>query len=284
MHVALASCLTLPEPDPDESPLLSALRARGLAAQTVAWDDPHADFGAAQLTLLRATWNYSEQPERFLAWVHDVSRRSQLWNPAEVVRWNIHKRYLLALAERGVPIVPTQWVAQGAVESLQAIRERRGFDEVVIKPAISAGSRGTRRFDAASLEEGEAHLRNLLACGDALVQPYLPAVETRGEHSLIWIDGALTHAVRKSPRFSEDSEQIAPLHALTASERALAERTLAALGMPIFYARVDVVPDAAGEPLLMELELIEPSLYFAHSERALARFVDGVCSRLGPVG
>jgi hypothetical protein len=118
MLVALASCTTLPEPDPDEAPLIAALHARGIEACSLAWDDPRSDFSAAQLTLLRATWNYPEQPERFMTWVEATSARTRLWNPEEVVRWNIHKRYLLELAERDVPIVPTELVARGAGEPL----------------------------------------------------------------------------------------------------------------------------------------------------------------------
>ena len=280
MQIALASCQTLPEPDPDEAPLLAALRARGVQAATLAWDDPESDFGAAALTLLRATWNYPEQPERFLAWIASVSAHSALWNPAAVVRWNHHKRYLLDLAAHGVPIVPTELVARGAAESLAAICARRGFGEVVIKPAIGAGSASTRRFDAAERGAGEAHLRTLAARGDVLVQPYLSAVQGRGERSLIWIDGEVTHAVRKAARFAGDAERVDPASDVSAEERALAHAALTAVSPTPFYARVDLIEDERGAPRVMELELIEPSLYFAHGPRGLERFVEGALARL----
>jgi len=284
MRIVLATCERLPEPDPDELPLLDALRARRVEVCSLAWDDERVqdDFAAADLTLLRATWNYPEQPERFGAWVDAVSGRTRLWNPAEVVRWNMHKGYLLALGARGVEHVPTELVACGDAAPLREIRARRGFDAVVIKPAIGAGSLNTRRFAAGDPDgeaEAEAHLAALVAHGDALVQPYLAAVETRGERSLIWIDGELTHAMRKAPRFSGDAEHVERVHDVTAEERALALSAVAAVQRPLLYARVDMVTGDDGKPLLMELELIEPSLYFVQSAHALERFADAALQR-----
>lgn len=278
MRVALATCKTLPEPDPDAEPLLHALQAQGVDARQLAWDDEHADFGAVDLTLLRATWNYPQYPSEFLAWVAKVSEQTALWNPAAVVRWNHHKGYLLDLALRGLPIVPTELVAAGSSESLQSICQRRGYSAVVVKPAIGAGSFGARLFVHA--EEGEAHLTALRERGDVLVQPYLRSITERGERSLVWIDGEVTHAVRKAPRFAGEHEQIEPATDISAAERALAKKIFAKLDLKPLYGRVDLVPGEDGEPLVMELELIEPSLYFDHSASGLERFVAGTLARL----
>jgi len=278
MRVAFATCKTLPEPDPDAEPLLRALQAQGVEACQLAWDDEHADFSAADLTLLRATWNYPQYPSEFLAWVATVSKQTALWNPAEVVRWNYHKRYLLDLARRGLPIVPTELVLAGSDESLQSICQRRGYSAVVVKPAIGAGSFGARMF--ADAEAGEAHLTALRERGDVLVQPYLRSITGRGERSLVWIDGDITHAVRKAPRFAGEHEQIEPVTDLSTAERALAEKIFATLDLKPFYGRVDLVPGEDGEPLVMELELIEPSLYFNHSASGLERFAAGTLARL----
>jgi hypothetical protein len=280
LDVALASCMRLPEPDPDEQPLLAALRAAGAGAQSVAWDDPHADFSAARLTLLRATWNYHERPAQFLDWIGRAAACTALWNGAEVVRWNAHKRYLLELERAGVPTVPTQLVARGEAALLGEILAARGWDEVVIKPAISAGSRATLRSGRAQLARGEAHLRALTLREDALVQPYLGSVDDYGERALVWIDGEVTHAVRKAPRFAGQAESVSIVPRPSLHERALAQRALAAAPAPLLYARVDVAPGPDGAPLLMELELIEPSLFFAQSPAALARFVAAVLRRL----
>jgi hypothetical protein len=280
IDVALASCRVLPKPDSDEAPLLNALRAAGLRAERLAWDDPAADFSAARLTLLRSTWNYTEAPDRFTTWLDETAARSTLWNPLPVVRWNLHKRYLVELERAGVSVVPTHLVPRGSSERLADVATARGWRDVVIKPAISAGSRRTLRGDATEDGRGEAHLRTLVARGDALVQPYLPGVEGHGERALTFIDGELTHAVRKSPRFAGDPESVSGPLPIADEEAALARAALAAAPGPVLYARIVVVPDQRGRPMLMELELIEPSLFFTRSPESVGRLVTALRARL----
>jgi hypothetical protein len=280
IDVALASCLTLPDPDEDAAPLLIALRAAGLTAEVLAWDDPDADFGRAALTLLRSTWNYPQRPDDFLGWVSRVASVSALYNPVDVVRWNVHKRYLLDLERRGVPVVPTELVARGCDAELEPLAARRGWTEVVVKPAISAGSRGTMRVRSSELRRaGRDHLRALLTEGDVLVQPYVSSVEGYGERSIIWIDGAVTHAVRKSPRFPGDPESVTAA-TVAPDEQELAIRAVAAAPPPLLYARVDMARDEGGHPQVMELELIEPSLFFPKCPEALERCVRAVKRQL----
>jgi hypothetical protein len=279
IDVALASCSQLPKPDRDAAPLLEALRAAGLRAEVLAWDDPAADFSSARATILRATWNYARQPERFAEWLGRTAAASTLWNPLPVVRWNMHKGYLLDLARAGVPVTPTQLVPRGSAGRLADVAAARGWGEVVVKPAISAGSRLTLRAGAAT-EHGEAHLRALVAQEDALVQPYLPAVEGHGERCLIFIDGELTHAVRKAPRFAGQPESITGPVEVSQAEAALGHAALAAIPGPALYARVDVAPGPDGAPVLMELELIEPSLFFPLGPPAVERLVEVIRKRL----
>jgi hypothetical protein len=279
IDVALASCQALPKVDRDEAPLLHALREAGLRAEVRAWDDPAADFSSARLTLLRSTWNYATQPERFARWLARTAAVSALWNPLPVVRWNLHKGYLLDLARAGVPVTPTELVPRGSAERLADVAAARGWRDVVIKPAVSAGSRLTLRADAAS-ERGEAHLRALVSQEDALVQPYLPAVEGHGERALIFVDGELSHAVRKGRRFGGEPEAITGPVGVSDDEAALARAALAAAPAPFLYARVDLAPGHDGAPVLMELELIEPSLFFEQGPRALERLVASIVRRL----
>jgi hypothetical protein len=290
MDIALVTCAVLPEPDPDAAPLAAALDAAGLCWALRAWDDADVDWSAAAVTVLRSAWNYPQRPDDFRAWVGAAARVTRLCNPAEVVSHSLHKSYLLALAERGVPVTPTALVPRGSAAALAAICGEYGFADVVIKPAVSAASFATRRFPLPMAAAGERHLRALAAQRDVLVQPYLPSVETYGERALIWIDGEVTHAVRKSPRFEGDAESVSqePM-AITAAERALAERAIAAFaeafaaesgGAPLLYARVDMAPGPDGDPVVMELELIEPSLFFNQCPEALARFVAGLRERL----
>jgi hypothetical protein len=280
LDVALASCLVLPDPDADAAPLLAALRAAGLTAEILAWDDPTADFASARLTLVRATWNYPDRPEDFLRWVERTAARSRVLNPLEVVRWNVHKSYLLALEAAGVPVVPTHLVRRDEGTRLADIVRSRAWDRVVIKPAISAGSRKTICVGPDESDRGEAHLRALAMEGDVLVQPYVASVEGYGERSLVWIDGELTHAVRKARRFLGDEESVSDAVPIAPDEADLARAALAAAPRPLLYARIDIARDAQGKPRLMELELIEPSLFFPRAPAALDRYVRAVRRQL----
>jgi glutathione synthase/RimK-type ligase-like ATP-grasp enzyme len=280
LDVALATCVNCPEPDNDLAPLLDALRAAGLSAEAIGWDDLGADFGQARMTLIRSTWNYSLEPQRFLAWVDRTAEESELWNRRATVRWNAHKSYLLDLAARGVPTVPTHLAHKGDGVPLVDVMRARGWTEVVVKPAVSGGSRQTVRVRPGDEARGEAHLRALLAREDALVQPFLPSVEGHGERAVVWIDGEATHAVRKSPRFLGDPESVSEAVPIEPDEAALARRAVTAAPGPLFYARVDVARGPDGAPCVMELELIEPSLFFPKAPAALERYVAGVAARL----
>jgi hypothetical protein len=272
----VATCRQLPEADPDELPLTAALAAGGIAAALLGWDDPTVDWDAPVPTVLRSTWNYPLAVDAFLAWIDRVDAAGPLINPRDVVRDNVHKRYLIALAARGVPVVPTTLVERGQACELAAI----AADSIVIKPEIGAASLATRRFapsDPAALD----HLAMITAEGAALVQPYVASVDDHGERSLVWIDGALSHAIRKAPRFSDDAERIDGPFAIADDERAVAEAALLPIADRILYGRVDVARDATGQPMVMELELIEPSLYLAHCPGSADRFVAALRRWLG---
>jgi hypothetical protein len=273
LDVALVRCVELPEPDPDEAPLLAALRRAGLSAGALSWDDPAVDWSRARLTVLRSAWNYPRYAEAFLAWAERAAAVSALWNPLPVVRWNTHKRYLLDLEREGIPIAPTALVPRGASTTLARILDERGWRDAVVKPAVSAASYRTLRVDAARIEAGERHLRALAAGGDALVQGYLPSVEDHGERALVWIDGELTHSVRKSPRWAGESESISAAQEISSAEAELARRAIGAVRGPLLYGRVDAAPGPDGDPVVMELELVEPSLFFPQCPAALDRFV-----------
>lgn len=289
IDVALATAGQLPEPDFDLAPLRGALREAGIRCSVLAWDDPQADFAKARMTVLRSTWNYPLFPREFQQWVEITSTVSDLWNPVSVVRWNLHKRYLIELAEAGIPVTPTELVERGSVRPLGDIAEMRGWAVMVVKPAVSASSMNTLKVAEADFDRGEAHLRRLAVDRDVLVQEYLTSVEEYGERALVWIDGVLTHAVRKSPRFiGEDESSSTEEVEISAAEAKLGESAVAmarqSLGQPLLYARIDVAPDSNGSPVVMELELIEPSLYFAQSALALEKMVGAIRSRLPGTG
>lgn len=263
-----------------ESPrVVEALAALGLRAELAAWDDSSLDWASARVHVIRSTWDYSERLEEFLAWTERVAAVSALWNPAAVVRANAHKGYLLGLAARGLPVLATELVSRSEPRTLADVASARGWRDVVVKPAVGAGGRGALRTRAGAAD-GEVQLAALLARGDALVQPYVEAIEREGERSLVHFGGALRFAVSKRPRAGEFRVQ-EHLGGATrpwtpsAAERALAEAALATVAAPLLYARVDLVP-VDGVPHISELELIEPSLYLAHLPDGPASFARAI--------
>lgn len=270
--VAIATCLQIPEPDDDEALLMAALAEAKVPARVLAWDDETVDWDAPRLTVIRSTWNYYLRPGAFLAWAW--RRGARLVNAPDIVQRNHHKSYLRDLEATGVPVVPTLWIARGAPVG-EALRET-GWTDIVVKPAVSAGSYKTRRLSGRPFDE--ALLSELVAAGDTMVQPYIASVDTYGERSLICIDGEVTHAIRKNPRFHGGFERVTSVE-IADDERALARRILERVNGSPLYARVDLVRDDGGRPMLGELELIEPSLFLRQSPAALARFVTAIARR-----
>lgn len=280
MRVALATSAEFPDLYVDDDPLRAALLARGVVPVPAVWDDPEQDWAAYDLVVIRSTWDYHERRDAFVAWAASVPR---LANPAPVVAWNTDKTYLRGIAEAGVPVVPTAWVTAPA--SLRAVAGERGWTDVVVKPAISAGARNTLHC-APDDPEGQALLDRIVAEGTAMVQPYLDAVEGYGERSLLFAGGAFTHAVRRNPALSHegDARFDAWRAEPTEAELALAARVLAQVPEPLLYARVDVVPDATGEPVLIELEVTEPQLFLRFSAEGAAALADAIVARAGSAG
>ena len=276
-RIAWVTCRDLPEPDADEQPALDALRAAGFDAELAAWDDPSIDWSRFELAIIRSTWNYFHDPAAFEAWLGRASELTTLANPLAACLWNLHKGYLRELEAAGVAIVPTAWQARGEpVLDLAAVMDGRGWSSVVVKPTVSAASFGTRRFERSQAAEARAFLEELASRGDAMVQPYIEGVDGAGEHSIIWIAGEYTHAIRKSPRLAGDDESVSGELSVSVDQQQAADAVLAAIPgaarQNLLYARVDLMP--AGERwLLSELELLEPSLFLMQSPSALARFV-----------
>jgi hypothetical protein len=274
--VALVTCRNIPELDPDEDLLLQSLRKAGMRAELLAWDDPGADPSRFNLCVLRSCWNYYEDPDVFLKWIAGTAAASRLMNAEDIVRWNLHKRYLRALEESGIAIIPTVWFEKGERIDLHRILREKDWNDIVIKPSISASSYRTGRFGLTQLTEAQSFLEALLAERDAMVQCYMPTVERLGERATVYIDGELTHAVAKSPRFAGGVERVSDAREVSRKERAFAERALTRVDGPLLYARVDTVIQDDGTLLLSELELMEPSLFLLQSPVALERFVAAI--------
>lgn len=282
--LALATAISACATDDDLHPLQAACAEEGIRADIVAWDDPTVSWSRFDAVLLRSPWDYTQRLPEFLAWCDRVSAATKLLNPLEVVRWNTDKHYLGELAAKGLPVIESHYLEPG--DDAAALPP---FDEFVVKPCVGAGSRGARRFVRAERDAAVAHAASLLDGGaSVLVQPYLAGVDSAGETALLFFDGSYSHAIRKGPllRRGEGATRalFAPEH-ITArtpadEERDVAKRILAAIPFErLAYARVDLLPSPDG-PRLLELELTEPSLFFATAPGAAARFARVLAQRL----
>lgn len=268
--------------DGETRPVVATLAAHGVTAEVHPWD-ADVDWGAAALVAVRTTWDYSGRLDEFLAWARDVHAATRLRNPLAVLEWNTHKRYLLDLADAGVPIVPTTLLPRGAADDQRAATlDRPGA--VVVKPAVSAGGRDTFRGEAATLA---GTLADLVDVGDVLVQDAVASIGRDGEVSLVRLGDVWSHAVRKRPAAGEFlvHERYGGRlddHTPTASELAVAEAALASVpGDPdaVYAARVDLVR-IDGEPVVMELELVEPELFVRRATGAADRLANALVACL----
>lgn len=288
LRVALATAAEVPDLDEEGRLLVDALVAEGLEAAPAVWDDADVDWAAYDLVVVRSTWDYPDRPAEFLAWAERVASSTRLENSLAHLRLSTDKHYLQVLARAGVPVVPSHFVEPGD-DAAHPYLDR----EHVVKPAVSAGSRGTLRLGEDEVARSLAHVRDLQAAGrSVLVQPYLPEVDTAGETAVVFLGGEVSHAIRKGPLLERGAglvedlfaqEEITPREP-SAAEVAVAEQTLAVLAAevprPTTYARVDLLPTAEG-PLVLELELAEPSLFLDHADGAARRLAAVVRERAG---
>jgi O-ureido-D-serine cyclo-ligase len=233
---------------------------------------------------LRATWDYARRYDAFLAWAERVASASRLVNPLDVVRWNTDKHYLAELSRAGIEVVHTDFIEPGGPIELPR------HEPLVVKPAISVGAKDTVRYAAGEIAAATAHVEALLATGrSVLVQPYLERVDEVGETALVFFDGSLSHAIRKGPILEEGApaneqlfapEDIRPRDP-TAAEIVLARRALAAVpkSEQLTYARIDLVPDG-DRPVVLEVELTEPSLFLEYSGGGVDRLAEAILRRL----
>jgi hypothetical protein len=282
--VALVTATAALGADIDLEPLLEALTRSGLDADTACWDDRSVRWDHYDLAVLRSPWDYVERYDEFLDWIETTEQHVAVLNPSSIVRWNTDKHYLADLAQLGLPVVPTDFFRPG--DEPPRLAGRTG--DVVVKPVISAGSRDTMWHSDPRAAEVHAHA--LLAAGRAvMVQPFLGGITTYGETGIVYFDGVYSHAFRKAPILALDApptdeffapEEITP-RTPTDVERHVADATIARCGADLLYGRVDLVPGADGQPLVLELELAEPSYFVGQAPGSADRFAAAVAKRVG---
>jgi glutathione synthase/RimK-type ligase-like ATP-grasp enzyme len=283
MRIALVTYRRLPDLDPDDRPLAAVLGGRGHEVTAAVWDDPALDWARFDLAMLRSPWDYFHRRGEFLLWAERAAAATRLWNPLDLIRWNSHKGYLLEMRARGAPVIPTEIVPAGSAVDVRARMADHGWTRAVVKPAVSADAFGTILVGPGDGAAAQAHADQLLAERDLMIQPYFASVEEPGERCLVHIDGRFSHAVRKRSHFlggRHVGPEGAPVEAAD-DERATAALVLRLAGAEsALYARVDLARDDAGRPCLMELELVEPTLFFTGAPAAAERMADALEARM----
>lgn len=271
----------------DDELAYSPLAALGWRVDAISWRTQSCDWHLYDAIVIRSTWDYIADPDAFLAVLAEIERTgTPLFNALDLVRWNIRKTYLRDLAQRGVPVVPTIWRDRLAPGELRGLIEEIGTDKVVIKPVVGLNAHGVFRVDARSTQEPSAELCTHYAEREFMVQPFLSHVTTEGEFSLSYFNGKLSHAILKTPKaddFRVQEEHGGVIRAIEAESelREAGDIALRALDSVPLYARVDFVrANDGGGFWLMEMELIEPSLYLRMDAGAPKRFAQALHERL----
>jgi len=286
-RVALATCAAFPLLDEDEVLVLPHLRALGIEPVPAVWDDPSIDWSSFDLVILRSTWDYAERRDEFLAWARTIPT---LVNEFPIVEWSSDKHYFLDLHAAGIATVPTTFVeptGDGAWSEPNSA-------QFVVKPAISAGSRNTMRY-ASGDARAHDHVRGLLSDGrSVMIQPYLERVDTSAETAVLFLGGAYSHSIRKGPLLPLGAagdlregmfiqEQIDPREP-RADQRAVAQATYdlarELTGCAPLYARIDLLDDDHGEPVVLEVEMVEPSVFLHTAPELPERWARAIAARI----
>jgi glutathione synthase/RimK-type ligase-like ATP-grasp enzyme len=241
------------------------------------WNDPEIDWSSFDVALIRSAWDYHLRNDEFFTWVDRVRHQTHVVNDPDLMRWNSDKHYLVELRDAGVPIVPTMFLERGERRDVREILDRLETREFVIKPTVSANSYGLTIVAEGHepLERAQSGLDVALAVGDVMVQPFLREVYDLAERSLVYFNGAFSHAVLRQVAKVDDLS-LRPRTTPSREEMELAERALSLLPRVPLYARIDVIPRYSGEIVLSELELIEPSLFLMSDPGSVARFADEI--------
>jgi hypothetical protein len=279
--VLLATSSDYPTLIPDDVPLIDALAQRGIEARPAIWDKWEERWDMPDAVILRTVWDYHLRYEDFLVWIERVEGQTEILNPPDMIRWNAEKTYLRDLSDQGVPIVPTQWFEPGGAYDLRQVIQAAGWGDALLKPVVSASAYETRRVTPGGLDEAQAQLDRMLLSTGMMLQPYLAEVERDGEISLIYFEGHYSHAVRRPSALVHgiDLADEGFSFNATAAQQHLGQQILGSLDEIPLYARVDLAETDQAGLLLLELELIEPSLFFHHAPGSLEHFADAIAGR-----
>lgn len=288
-NLALVTCQAHPHLTGDDRLLLKPLLAAGVRPSIVSWDAAQVEWERFDGVLVRSPWDYFERIDAFHEWLARlVQAEVQVWNPVPIMRSNTDKNYLRNLEAGGVTIPLTHWIERGAEVDLAALKALGGLERYVVKPTISGGAAETWVSGTQTAPEEQAALERILQRSGAMLQSYLPEIESQGEWSLMFFGGEFSHAIKKLPAggdFRVQTEHGGSVQSLPAPAALIeeAEDILRGLRKDLLYARVDGL-EIAGEFTLLELELVEPELFFRCDPGAPQRFVEALLELRQPGG
>ncbi|GGW84385.1 ATP-grasp domain-containing protein [Alteromonas halophila] len=258
----------------------------GWAVETISWHQKGVDWNSFDAVIVRSTWDYQTAPQAFSTCLTEIGESdTHLENPLPLMRWNMRKTYLRDLTDNGVATIPTVWLDSWEQQQVNAQFARFNTDTLIVKPVLSANADDTFRLNKAMLERDADTLAAVFSQRALMVQPFISNILEEGEYSLFYFDGALSHAIVKRPAsgdFRVQEEHGGQLALVTPDAGAIkmSEAALAAMPNDALYARIDLVR-YQGQYRVMEVELIEPSLYFQLDDASPQRFVDAFLRRHG---
>jgi hypothetical protein len=284
MDISLITYEGLPDLDPDDCLFKDELVKRGHKVSACIWDDKSIDWSKFDVSIMRSAWDYHLKKDQFYAWMDKVSRQTKLLNPPELMKWSSHKSYLKELGEANLPVIETLWVEKGGLAN--GLFDKLHWQKAIVKPAVGLSTFGVKRItlnengtpSKSGIKEAEDHANELAKTEDVMIQPYLDSVEDYGERALIFLNGEYSHTVRKASfqKLAPGGQAGETTVVTGAKEVAVAQQVIDYLTERPLYARVDLVRDFSNKPLLLELELVEPSLFLSFHPPAAVGFADAL--------
>lgn len=282
-HKKIAFVTSSVKPDfaPNDLPIVEFLRAKGAMVQALPWDVESGQWNAFDLVVIRSCWNYHLHPEQFQQWLDRMEHEHvNIFNSITTVRWNLHKDYLKSLEARGAQLPETIWLEKGTSANLALLLQQTKWQAAVVKPSISAGAFNTFLVSAKDVDTYQKKFEDVLNSHDMMVQKFIPEVIDQGEWSLIFFDKKFSHAIVKRPaskdfRVQQEHGGSSTLAEPPSSALRESEKILKLVDEPLLYARVDGVI-SENQFLLMELELIEPSLFLEKMPQSAVAFADAI--------
>lgn len=284
MEISLITYDGLPDLDPDDCLFKDELVKRGHKVSACIWDDESVDWSKFDVSIMRSAWDYHLKKDQFYTWMKKVSHQTRLLNSPELMKWSSHKTYLKELGQANLPVIETLWLEKGG--RAEGLFDKLHWQKAIVKPAVGLATFGVKKItlkengtpSKAGIKVAEEHANELAKTDDVMIQPYLTSVEDYGERALIFLNGEYSHTIRKT-----SFQKLAPgghagetSVATDAEEVAVGQQVIEYLSQRPLYARVDLIRDSVGKPQLLELELVEPSLFLSFHPPAAVGFADAL--------